>query len=132
MIGDNLRNAALAEIVVATAAIKNGFNVYFPFSGASKSDLILERNGQLKRIQTKKIWRNQRGNRVCQAVAQSYNRRTRQSYLPYNEQQIDLIIAVETETNDCWIVPLADVKQIKSNISLDNRSSYKNNWDSVC
>ena len=126
-----MTNASVAELIVATQAIRNGFNAYFPFSGASKCDLILEREGKLKRIQTKKLWKNKRGNKVCQAVSQSYNRRTRKAYLPYGQNEIDFLVAVEIETNDCWIIPIIDLTGITSNISLDSRSKNKNNWELV-
>lgn len=127
----NLLNASLAELTVAVEALKIGYQVYFPFSGSSKCDLILERDGRLRRVQVKKIWKNQRGNRVCQAVAQSYNRRSRQSHIPYRNTEIDFLIAVELETSDCWIIPLEEIEKIRSNISLDQRHGNKNNWKAV-
>lgn len=102
----NLINASIAELLVAIEATKRKFNVYFPFSGSNKCDLIIEKNGILKRIQVKKIWKNKRGNRICQATSQSYNRRSRQSYIPYSNKEIDILMAVDIDNSDIWIIPV--------------------------
>ena len=60
---------------------------------------------------------------------QQVNRNVAQRTYRYTEDDIDLILAVDSTNGDCYIIPVADIAQWGNTKSLSRLQNYKENWD---
>lgn len=120
------RNADIAELICATEALKNGFEVFLPIAGSSRVDLVISKK-VVHRVQVKKSWNNARGNPVCQAVSKSVARHKGKERKHYSKDDIDFMIVVRVEDSTCWIMPAIEVMN-NTTLGLSSRDKFKNEW----
>jgi prevent-host-death family protein len=100
---------AVAELEVATAALKLGVAVYKPLSEHSRADLIFEIGERLWRIQCK--WGAlTRGADAVSVRLQTNRHSPTRGYVvsTYSQQEVDLFGVYCGELDRCFLVPLTD------------------------
>ncbi len=96
---------AVAELEVATAALKLGVAVYKPLSEHSRADLIFEIGDRLWRIQCK--WGRVSEDRDVVMVRTGGSRLSPHGYVrtTYTEQEVDLLAVFCAELDHCFLLP---------------------------
>jgi PD-(D/E)XK endonuclease len=101
------QKGAIAEAVIAAAALKLGVGVFRPVSDGHRYDLIFDLGPELVRVQCK-----------CAVLGDSvlaipcYSaRRDGNGYLkrPYGEGEIDAIAAYSPDLDRCFFIPFAEI-----------------------
>jgi len=57
------------------------------------------------------------------------SRNAAQRTYKYTKKDVDLILAVDSNNGDCYIIPIEDIDQWGSTKSLSKLQNYKENWD---
>jgi PD-(D/E)XK endonuclease len=117
------QKGSIAETAVAAAAVKLGFDVYWPITNGGRYDLIIDVHGQLLRVQCK--WAVKQGDVVIVRAYSSRRTRdgiTRRSYV---SGEIDALAAHCAELDRCYILP-AELATGRHQIQL-RLSPCKNN-----
>jgi hypothetical protein len=102
------QKGSIAELVIATEAVKAGVTVLRPVVEGGRYDLAFEIDGQLVRVQCKTG--NLSGDvitastRTCRHTPRGYVRTT------YDTCEVDAIAIYCPDNGGCYLVPLADVR----------------------
>lgn len=59
------------------------------------------------------------------------NRAVSQRRYKYSERDCDLILAINSNNGDCYILPIRDVQEFGNSKSLRLLESYKENWETL-
>jgi hypothetical protein len=98
------QKGSIAEMEIATAAVKLGVGVFKPLSDGHRYDLIFDLGERLARIQCK--WANKHGDvvvvrcRSCRRTADGYLRRQ------YSADEVDVIAASCPDADQCYWLPI--------------------------
>ena len=123
---NRIQRGDIAEMVVATEALKNDFTVSMPISHNSRYDLIID-NGILHKVQVKRVYSvNNHGKQVRCVESKRISNKGRQCY---EEGSYDYLFACDVDTNDIWILPFNLSSKYKAQIYLDSKEEYKNKWN---
>jgi PD-(D/E)XK endonuclease len=100
---------AVAELEIATAALKLDVSVYKPVSEHSRADLLFEVGSELWRVQCKWGRLSPSGDTVIVRIGTS--RCSPHGYVrtTYTEQEVDLFGIYCGQLDRCFLVPLAAV-----------------------
>ena len=102
------QKGAIAELVIATEALKAGVFVLRPLVEGGRYDLIFDVRGRLHRVQCKfaSVKRDVVviPARTCRSPPRGYVRTT------YSPRGVDALAAYCPETRSCYFVPIADVR----------------------
>jgi PD-(D/E)XK endonuclease len=99
------QKGSIAEMEIATAAVKLGIGVFKPLSDGHRYDLIFDLGERLARIQCK--WAVRRGDvavincQSCRRTAEGFKRRR------YGIDEIDAIAAYCADVDRCYYLPIA-------------------------
>lgn len=108
-IGDSNHKGNVAELMIAAVAADLGIGVYKPLTEHGRTDLILDTEGDLLRVQCK--WANRKGDVVTVRIGGSYYSPTRGYVLTtYSASEIDAVAAYCAETGHCYLVPIAVIE----------------------
>lgn len=80
-----------------------GYNVLLPFGDCQKYDLVIERNGQMERIQVKTV-REREGYIYVDLRVISHNMKTASAYRP-TKADFDTVAVVEMNSQNVYAVP---------------------------
>jgi hypothetical protein len=124
------QKGAIAEMAIASAAIKLGVEVYKPLAEGGRYDLIFDLDPQLVRVQCK--WATRHRDVV---VVRCYScRRTRAGMLKrvYSKDEVDVIAAYCLEIDRCFLFP-AEIFHLRTAVQLRlaparNNQRRKINW----
>ncbi|MTV49884.1 hypothetical protein GJ688_12965 [Heliobacillus mobilis] len=125
------------EVMVAGFLLLAGYNVSKPLSGASKYDLIVEKNGVCIKVQVKNLKRDPEYKNsptpVYNLEVSSTNIETGKQ-VAYKPSEVDVIIGYNVEERCFVAVPLADFDGKTSGVvhSRDGlRSNYFHSWSAL-
>lgn len=110
-------NGDIAEQIVILEALKRGFGVSVPIGNRLRYDLILDKNGNLYRIQVKKAYKSGYKTYIVNTKRTCTNRKEIKIW-HYKETDFDFAIAVIVEENVCYIMPSKFFTSYKAAISL--------------
>jgi PD-(D/E)XK endonuclease len=102
------QKGAAAEAEIAAAATRLDLVVLRPLADGRRYDLVVDTGDQLIRVQCK--WASKRGSvlsiqcATCRHTPRGYLRTT------YSAGEIDAIAAYSPDTDDCYLVPIAEVE----------------------
>jgi len=96
------QKGAIAEAVIAAAAIKLGIGVCRPLSDGGRYDLILDLGPRLLRVQCK--WANVRGGAVVVCCYSCRRNPKRMVVRRYTADEVDAIVAYCPETDGCYLL----------------------------
>ena len=111
----------IGELIIATELVKKGWSVSIPFGENNRYDLIIEKNGKIKRLQVKSVFSK---NGVMNINCRSSNNWSVKSY---TEKDFEILVAVDLSTN---IVYYIDSKCLKKRLINLRIRPTKNNQQS--
>lgn len=106
-----------AELMVAADLVKRGYRVAFPYGEDTDYDLIVERHGELERVQVK--YTESRDNVVvvrCKSHSLT-NGKVRQTKR-YTAEMIEWLAVYDRNTDRCYYVPAQELGEGRSMIHL--------------
>lgn len=118
------------EQLVAARALKHGFIAFFKLWSDAKYDMVVDCGGQLFRAQIKgtsggsvPFTTRQRGGEA---------KEHRKPLHHYDRSDCDLIIGVDSDTGDCYILPIDYVvARGDSSASFKKLKNFKERWDFI-
>jgi hypothetical protein len=118
------------EMIGVGRCMKAGFPCSRVDVTNAKYDAIVDiGNSKLLRVQIKGTSGNTvnftGGGRSGQQISRDVEQRT----YKYTKDDIDLILAVDSNNGDCYIIPVEDIAQWGNTKSLSKLQDYKENWD---
>lgn len=116
------RNGAVAELFVAAAYAKQGYNILWPMLTQSRYDFVAEdKEGRFLKVQVKKATWSKSGNyNYLQARISGKNKLTN---TPYKRGDIDEFAF--TDMNDIWAAHFDEVGDLTSVCLKSDNPSYK-------
>ena len=116
----------MGQLIVELAFLEHGYNLYTPVLENGKVDLIVEKNGNYKKIQIKTVQRED--NRELIPVRKISHNMGEYKIKRYTKEDIDYFIGVNVETKDLYILPVEFSSKYASSISIKSCQKYKNNF----
>lgn len=105
---NTIEKGDLAESLVISEALKRGYDVCVPFSSRSRYDLVIDRNGNLEKVQVKFVT-PVKGTLPIPIKTMSYDsskgQNNRSKMTVYEEGDFDWIAAVDAETFNVYFIP---------------------------
>lgn len=93
---------AAAEFVAAAFFLRRGYDVLWPSSGAARYDFALEMNGEVTKVQVKKVSVSSTAKKRVKCTPDGGRKRR-----VYASGDFDVLVAVDG--NDLWIIPYKDI-----------------------
>ena len=118
----------VAEFIFATEALKKGFTVSLPVTHNSHYDLVIDNGVGLRKVQVKRAYKvNNHGKEMLCVESKRIVGKKR---VDYPEGGYDVLVAMNADTNDFWIIPYSAAKDFKAQIYLDTErgTRFKNDW----
>lgn len=126
-----IQNGDIAEAIVASELLKEGFQVFSPFSHNTTCDMIVLVSDTMEpiKIQVKKVFLKKEGKSKMARYIET-RKRTDGNPRKYNVNDFDYCIACDITTNECWIIPIFDFLQVGSAMSVDSvkAKKYYKSW----
>lgn len=118
------------EMIGVGRCMKAGFPCSRVDVTNAKYDAVIDiGNGKLLRVQIKgtsgKSVDFTGGGRSGQQISRTAARRT----YKYTKEDIDLILAVDSNNGDCYIIPVEDIEEWGNAKALSKLQAYKENWE---
>src|SRR3989338_8980659 len=107
------RKGDIGELIAAQEFFRRGWHVAFPYGENAKYDLIIEKDGICKRVQVKAVYPK---NGVLHVNCRSSNNWSVKSY---SSKDIDLLVAVDLESNKVYFIPSAKMNRALFDLRLD-------------
>lgn len=99
----------VGEMRIAYEFVKRGFVVSFPFGDNARYDMIVDINGELKRVQAKTTARqNEYGAFTFHNYYQTYHRNNKHKFV-YDDSEIDYVCCYVQPIDECLIIPIKDL-----------------------
>ena len=111
--------------------IKAGFNCSRVDITNSKYDAIVDvGNGVLLKIQIKGVGENGTVNFTGGGRSgKQINREVESRTYKYTENDIDILMAVDSRNGECYIIPAKDLQKWGNTKSLSTLQNYRENWN---
>lgn len=101
----------ISEAGVLYHLVKSGYKVYLPYGEGHRADIVIEENGEFKRIQVKTSWKT-----ACGFSIQLWSRAGGIKKKRYTENEIDYFATMHN--GEAYLIPLRDIRNSKVNITL--------------
>jgi hypothetical protein len=118
------------EQLVAARLLKHGFVVFFKLWGDTKYDMVIDCEGYLFRAQVKGTRKSlvKFTTRLRGGEAKEHRKPTRF----YTRDDCDLVIGVDSENGDCYVVPVVySLAKGKVLIDFKDLQNFKERWDFI-
>ncbi len=117
------------EMIAVGRCMKAGFPCSRVDVTNAKYDAVIDiGNGKLLRVQIKGTSNRSLnftgGGRSGQQVSRNVAQRT----YKYTKDDIDILLGVDSNNGDCYIIPVEDLNKWGNNKSLNKLQDYKENW----
>jgi len=118
------------EMIGVGRCMKAGFPCSRVDVTNAKYDAIVDiGNGRLLRVQIKGTSGGSVSFTGGGRSGQQINRAVASRTYKYTKDDIDLILAVDSNNGDCYIIPIEDIAKWGGTKALSKLSKYKENWD---
>lgn len=118
------------EMIGVGRCMKAGFPCSRVDVTNAKYDAIVDiGNGKLLRIQIKGTSGGSVSFTGGGRSGKQINREIASRIYKYTKDDIDIILAVDSNNGDCYIIPVEDIEQWGNTKSLSKLQEYKENWD---
>lgn len=123
-------NGNADELIAVGRCIKAGFYCSMVENTNGKYDAVIDPgNGKLLRVQIKgtstKSLGFTGGSRSGQQISRIVARRT----YKYSPKDCDLILGINSNTGECFVIPIGDIQKMGNSCSLNRLEIYKENWN---
>lgn len=119
------------ELIGIGRCIKAGFNCSRVDITNAKYDAVIDIENIMLRVQIKGTSTNTvsfiGGERSGAQIDKSVKKR---NYV-YTKNDCDLIMVVNSNNGECYIIPIEDISKLGKTVSLSKLELYKENWDSL-
>lgn len=124
-------NGNADEMIAIGRVIKAGFPCSRVDVTNAKYDAIVDIGGcqKLLRIQIKGTGTNSIGLTGGYRSGKQISREAPSRAYKYTEKDCDLIIGINTNNGECYIIPIADIKEWGNTRKLIQLQDYKENWN---
>lgn len=117
------------ELIAIGRCIKAGFACSQVAITNARYDAVIDTGkGKLLRVQIKgtsgKTLNFTGGGRSGQQISRSVKQRT----YKYTAKDCDLILGVDSNNGDCYVIPIKDLENFGNTKALKKLEHYKNNW----
>lgn len=120
------------EMIGVGRCMKAGFPCSRVDVTNAKYDAIVDiGNGKLLRIQIKGTSGGSVSFTGGGRSGQQINREVASRTYKYTKDDIDIILAVDSNSGDCYIIPVEDIEQWGNTKSLSMLQNYKENWGTL-
>ena len=118
------------EMIGVGRCMKAGFPCSRVDVTNAKYDAIVDiGNGKLLRVQIKGTSKGSVSFTGGGRSGQQINRAVASRTYKYTKDDIDLILAVDSNNGDCYLIPVEDIAPWGKTKALSKLSIYKENWD---
>jgi len=114
-----------SEYIFIAKAMLAGFECFTPVSAGSRIDVVV--GDHLFKCQVKTL-ASGRGAKKLPVRKIGCNSKTNTKSYVYSSKDVDFMIGVDVDTFDVYVVPIQDIAQYKSLVSINILSKYKNNF----
>jgi hypothetical protein len=123
-------NGNADEMIAVGRVIKAGFPCSRVDVTNAKYDAIVDLGGyqKLLRIQIKGTGSDVIGFTGGYRSGKQINREVQSRAYKYTEKDCDLILGIDTNNSDCYIIPIADIEKWGNTKPLSQLQDYKENW----
>jgi len=124
-------NGNADEMIAVGRIIKAGFPCSRVDVTNTRCDVVVDISGKNKllRIQIKGTSNGELnftgGSRSGQQISREAESRT----YKYTKQDCDIIVGVDSNNGECYIIPIEDIQQWRKTKKLSKLAKYKENWD---
>lgn len=124
-------NGNADEFIAVGRVIKAGFPCSRVDVTNAKYDAIVDIGGyqKLLRIQIKGTSNNSLNFTGGTRSGQQISREAKTRKYKYTKNDCDLIIGIDSNNGDCYIIPVEDIENFGENKSLNKLQDYKENWN---
>ena len=119
------------ELIVVGKLIKMGYNCSRVDVTNSKYDAVIDKNGQILRIQIKATNTNNLSLTCGSRSGKQIDRQAKSRERKMTEEDCDILIGVTKESAICFVIPAKDLKLFGKNISLSKLEKYKEQWNNI-
>ena len=123
-------NGNADEMIAVGRVIKAGFPCSRVDVTNAKYDAIVDLGGyqKLLRIQIKGTGTDTLGFTGGYRSGQQISREAKSRAYKYTEKDCDLILGIDTNNSDCYIIPISDIAKWGNTKPLSQLQEYKENW----
>lgn len=123
-------NGNADELIAIGRVIKAGFPCSRVDVTNAKYDAIVDIGGSKKllRIQIKGTGTGAIGFTGGYRSGKQIDRKAPSRVYKYTEKDCDLIIGIDTNNGDCYIIPIKDIEQWGNSKNIKDLQQYKENW----
>lgn len=124
-------NGNADELIAIGRCIKAGFACSKVEITNGRYDAVIDlgHGGQLIRVQIKGTSNGILGLEGGGRSGQQINRAVAQRTYIYSKKDCDLILGLDSNNGDCYIIPIEDIVHMGRSKKLANLLDYKENWD---
>lgn len=124
-------NGNADELIAIGRCIKAGFACSKVEITNGKYDAVIDlgHGGQLIRVQIKGTSNGILGFEGGGRSGQQINRAVAQRNYIYTKDDCDLILGLDSNNGDCYLIPIENVQSMGRTKNLRNLSEFKENWD---
>lgn len=119
----------LGQLLVEKSFLQHGWNLFKPVLENGKVDLIVEKDNKYLRLQIKTVTKS--GTQRVIPVRKFSHNMGEYKVTRYTADDIDYFIGCDLETEDLYIVPISTIENVKSSISINQCSKWKNNFSQM-
>lgn len=117
------------ELIAVGRCIKAGFACSMVEITNGRYDAVIDPgNGKLLRVQIKGTSGKTLGFTGGGRSGQQISRQVAQRTYKYSPEDCDLILGIDSNTGECYVVPIGEVQKFGKSCSLKKLNSYKENW----
>ncbi|MBI2444358.1 MAG: hypothetical protein HYV42_03925 [Candidatus Magasanikbacteria bacterium] len=115
----------IGELVVAVKLLQDGWHVAFPYGENLKYDLVVEKQGIMKRVQVKSVFPK---NGVLHVNCRSSNN---WSVIHYQPEDFEILATVDLESKEVYFIPSKQISKTLIDLRLiptKNKQKSKINY----
>jgi len=109
----------IGELIAAQELLRRGWHVAFPYGENLKYDLIIEKDGDIKRAQVKTVMPK---NGVLHINCRSSNN---WSVVHYDKNDFEVLIAVDLNTSKVYFIPSKKIGRNLINIRIEPTKNFQ-------
>ena len=118
------------EMLAVSRAMKHGLVVFFKAWPDTNYDLVIDYNSKLYRVEVKGTGSGRLSLARGWRAGKQINRKAKSRSRKIDKRDCDVLIGVDANTGDCYIVPIGRVSKIPGKtVSLKTLVPFKEKWD---
>lgn len=118
------------ELIAVGRCVKAGFACSMVEITNARYDAVIDTGkGKLLRVQIKGTSSKSLGFTGGGRSGQQISRQVAQRTYKYTPKDCDLILGINSNTGECYIIPIKEIEKFGKSASLAKLEEYRENWD---